>query len=47
MLCYGVFIIDTHALFEVENEFHDVSCIQVYYQIGKDTIDLNSKLELV
>lgn len=43
MLCYGVFIVDIHALFEEENKLHDVSCTQVYYHIGKRNNKLQSK----
>jgi len=44
---YDEFIVDTHVLFEAENKFHNVSSTEIYYQVGKETTDLNFKLALI
>jgi len=48
MIFYDVYIIDTHVLFEVESKSdHNVSCTLVHYQVGKESIYLNSNLSLI
>jgi len=48
MIFCNVYIVDTHVLFEVESESdHNVSCTLVYYQVGKESIYLNSNLALI
>jgi len=42
-----VFIVDTHVLLEIKNEFYKVSYTLVYYQIGEDSMYLNSNLDLI
>jgi len=43
----NVFIVDTHVLLEIKNESNNVSCTLVYYQIGKESMYLNSNLALI
>jgi len=48
MIFYDVYIVDTHVLFEVKSTSgNNISCTLVFYQVGKESIDLNSNLSLI
>jgi len=48
MIFYDVYIVDTHVLFEVKSTSgSNISCTLVFYQVGKESIHLNSNLSLI